>query len=311
MNYTRPDIVAGYAGSRALEKGYSAVIECAALHASLCKVRILAGVAASALLGALVVSGEPQLSWALFYLLVGTAFSYAGAAAWNQVLEVRYDKQMERTIERPLPSGRLTRRYAALIGAALALSGGAILYFLVDPFTGVLSAAAFVLYVFLYTPLKRIGWYGTLVGTIPGAIPAVGGAVSSGHVSLLPTIFLFLLMVFWQLPHFYSYLWEVKEDYERAGFQMLPYARPDGLFLMKALVMFGSVGTLICTWVLSYMSPTFGLAQGAASTIGAFVLLYSTTRFVLEPNATTSRRLFRCSLYFIGFFTCIASLSLL
>lgn len=282
-----------------------------ALHLSLFKVRILGGVAASALLGAFLVSPEPPPVQTLLVLLFGTALSYGGAAAWNQVLEVSFDKQMERTRDRPLPSGELSVRYAIGIGSLFALLGVAVLYLCVSPLTGLLSIAAFISYVFIYTPLKRVGWYGTLVGTIPGALPAVGGAVYFEDPDFVVVSALFLLMVFWQLPHFYSYLWDVREDYQKAGFSMLPYATTNGLFLMKRLVVLGALVTALSTAVISFFSPALTIVSGSIATLGAMYLLIQSLRFASNPDATSSKRLFRSTIYFIAYFTCVTGLSFL
>jgi protoheme IX farnesyltransferase len=280
-------------------------------HLQLFKIKILGGVAASALLGAFLASPDFPPIQVLFFLLLGTALSYGGAAAWNQVLEVQYDQQMERTRDRPLPSGRLSVCYALIVGSLFAVLGVAILYFCVTPLTGLLSIAAFVSYVFMYTPLKRIGWYGTLVGTVPGALPAVGGAVSTDQASLVVVVALFFLMVFWQLPHFYAYLWDVKGDYENAGFQMLPYSKTGGLSLMKSLVVLGAMGTSICTFIVCYYSPMLPLASGVFISGTSIFLIRYGVQFCIEPEVQTSKRLFRSTIAFIAAFTCISGFSCL
>ena len=280
-----------------------------ALHLSLFKVRILGGVATSALLGAFLVSPEISPIQTLLFLLVGTALSYGGAAAWNQVLEVPFDKQMERTRARPLPSGELSVRYAIGIGSLFAVLGVAVLYLCVSPVTGLLSIAAFISYVFIYTPLKRVGWYGTLVGTIPGALPAVGGAVYFEDTDFVIVTALFLLMVFWQLPHFYAYLWDVRGDYQKAGFSMLPYATPNGLYLMKRLVVLGALITALSTAVISFFSPALTIVSGSIATLGAMYLLIQSLRFASSPDSASSKRLFRSTIYFIAYFMCVAGFS--
>lgn len=315
MNYRDLGAVSSVESAATIEHSGEArsslLAEFISLHVDLFKMRILGGVAASALLGAFLVTPEPPRAQTLLFLLLGTALSYAGAAAWNQVLEVPYDKQMERTRNRPLPSGKLSVRYAVIVGTLSAMLGIAVLYCCVAPLTGLLSIAAFVSYVFIYTPLKRVGWYGTLVGTIPGAIPAVGGAVSTDQAGVAVTLALFFLMVFWQLPHFYAYLWNVREDYQKAGFSMLPYATSNGLSLMKGLVILGAFITLLCTALLSHFSPALTVFTGAASIVGALLLFYQSLIFTSCPDSTSSKRLFRSSIYFIAYFTAVSGFSFL
>ncbi len=298
-------------GVRGLHKAYSlsTTREIVSAHAKLFKVRILGGVAASALLGAFVAGVVVPNGTLLVLLLIGTALSYAGAAAWNQVLEVPYDSQMPRTRERPLPSGRLSRHYAAIIGTLCAIIGMVLLYLCVNPVTGLLSVAAFISYVFVYTPLKRAGWYGTLIGTIPGAIPAMGGAAASGQFEVHTAIALFFLMVFWQLPHFYSYLWEVRTEYQAAGFKMLPYARNGGASLMNRLVLTGALITFICTVYIAYFSLKVSIAAGLAACGAAGYMVYRSYCFVNDPDRGTSIKLFKSTIFFIVLFTCAAGIS--
>ena len=158
----------------------------------------------------------------LLYTLVGTFLCAGGVGVLNHYLEQDLDAQMKRTARRPLPAGRVAPRAARLFGISLVVAGVALLCPLVNALTSILAALTAVLYLFVYTPLKQKTIYNTLVGTLPGALPALGGwAAATGNLQAGGwTIFAILLT--WQMPHFLSLGWMYRKDYGRAGFVMLP-----------------------------------------------------------------------------------------
>ena len=157
----------------------------------------------------------------LFHVVFGTAWVAAGAAALNQWWERKVDGLMHRTRHRPVPAGRMRPAEALTVGSLLSAAG--ILYLAVtcNAFSAVLASITFVIYIFAYTPLKRVTNFNTLVGTVPGALPPVIGWVAArGRID--PGAWsLFTIMVLWQLPHFFAISWMFREDYARAGFQMI------------------------------------------------------------------------------------------
>jgi protoheme IX farnesyltransferase len=153
--------------------------------------------------------------------LLGTALVAAGASALNMWLERSRDSRMQRTVNRPLPAGRLQSREAMIFAVALSAIGIISLIVFVNALTGLLAAATLLSYVFLYTPLKTRTWLCTLVGAVPGAMPPlIGWAAATGDLSLGAWV-LFAIVFFWQLPHFFAIAWIYREDYARAGFPML------------------------------------------------------------------------------------------
>jgi protoheme IX farnesyltransferase len=154
--------------------------------------------------------------------LIGTALSAAGASALNQVVERRRDALMPRTRNRPLPTGRIGSPQALGYGVGLAIGGVLLLATQVNPLTGLLAAITLSSYVLIYTPLKPITPWNTVVGAIPGAIPpmmgwtAVRGQLDPQALVLLAILFL------WQIPHFLAIAILYKQDYAAAGFKMLP-----------------------------------------------------------------------------------------
>lgn len=154
--------------------------------------------------------------------ILGVFLVVGSANAMNQVFEVKVDGMMKRTARRPLPSRRMQKKTAILISILMLASGQYILYKFVNGISGLLALIAFVIYVFAYTPLKRITPLCTFVGAIPGAIPPVIGWTAVRGQIELGAIILFGIQFIWQFPHFWSIALLCKSDYERAGFKVLP-----------------------------------------------------------------------------------------
>ena len=191
------------------------------LYWLLTKPRLSVVVVFSAVLGALIGGGEGWWLWPL--LLIG-GYGVTGAAnALNQVIERETDSLMERTAMRPLPSGQLG--VAEAVGAALgwALIGVVALAFIRWE-VAALGVFALLMYVFAYTPLKRVGPVSVLVGAIAGALPPAIGYLASRLALDEWFWMLFGIQFLWQFPHFWIIAWISQTDYERAGFRMLPFS---------------------------------------------------------------------------------------
>lgn len=159
---------------------------------------------------------------------LGTLFLGGGAGALNQYMEREYDGMMKRTERRPLPSGRMQAATALKFGLSLSLAGLFILFASSNVLTGLLGAMTISSYLLLYTPLKRISPVSTIVGGIPGALPPlIGWSAAAGTITMGGWI-LFLILFFWQMPHFFSLAWLYRKDYARAGYRMLTVLDPQG-----------------------------------------------------------------------------------
>ena len=165
----------------------------------------------------------------LLHVLLGTTLLVAGASAMNQVFERHSDALMQRTSDRPLPSGRLQPGTVFLFGSTWALAGLAYLAFMVRQ-PAAIAAAAFALasYVFSYTPLKRTTTLNTLVGAVAGAMPPVIGWTAATNSFDPAVAVLFAILLLWQVPHFLAIAWIYRDDYARAGLRMLPVLDPRG-----------------------------------------------------------------------------------
>jgi len=185
----------------------------------LIKFKLSLTVVFSAVMAYLILGGS---SWiGALGLFIGGMLVTGAANALNQVLEKDFDLLMERTKDRPVVMGRITPAEAVLAAGLMTLLGVTILG-MFNPLAAFLGMVSLVLYAFLYTPMKRFSPVAVLIGTIPGALPIlIGGAAVQGYLSTF-AITLFLIQVLWQLPHFWAIGWLGFDDYQKAGFKLLP-----------------------------------------------------------------------------------------
>ena len=235
--------------------------------------------------------------WSVVNTLFGTALVASGTAALNQWYEREADRQMKRTQMRPLPSGRLTPNQALLFGIALALLGGLELGFGANWLTAGLAIATLVGYLLIYTPLKQKTWWSTTVGAVPGAMPPlIGFAGAAGKLTAEAWV-LGAILFLWQFPHFYAIAWMYREDYSRAGIQMLPVVEPDGESTARQIVLFS---TLLIP--ISLLPKWMGMT-GTVYMIGAIALgilfLYSGIRVSLDRTRLQARRVLLTSVVYL------------
>jgi protoheme IX farnesyltransferase len=194
----------------------------------LTKVRITTLVLVTAATGFLLASRDGPDVALLAWTLLGTGLAASGAAALNQVLERAVDARMQRTARRPIPAGRMSATHGLAVGLALSVAGVGVLGARANLLTAALGAATVLLYVGVYTPLKRMTTLNTIVGAVPGAIPPVMGWTAATGALGAPAGVLFAILFLWQLPHFLAIAWIFRDDYRRGGFPMLPVVDPDG-----------------------------------------------------------------------------------
>lgn len=196
-------------------------VSAAADLAELVKARLSLLTLATAMAG-FALGVKDNWSWLLLAaMLGGTALSAAGAAALNQWWERAYDARMKRTRDRPLPAGRMAPSDALFTGLVLSFSGVLCLALFANPLAAGLAAATIILYVLVYTPLKRVTTLNTIIGAVPGALPPlIGWTAARGSINA-EGLTLFALLFLWQMPHFLAIAWLYREDYAQAGFKML------------------------------------------------------------------------------------------
>ena len=158
-------------------------------------------------------------------LSIGGFLVTAAANGFNQIIEKDLDKLMNRTKFRPLPTGNLSNTEALIFCALLGIAGTVMLWVFTNPLSGIIGFLSMILYALVYTPLKRVTPFSVFVGAFPGAFPTLIGAVAAtegfGHITFF-ALLLFLIQFFWQFPHFWAIAWVSHDDYQRAGFFMLP-----------------------------------------------------------------------------------------
>src|SRR4051794_25180960 len=160
--------------------------------------------------------------WPRFTLtILGTALTAAGASVLNQLAERDFDALMPRTANRPLPANRVRPADALLFGASLTIGGVAVLDLFVNPLTALLATITFGIYLLLYTPAKRRTSLCTIIGAVPGAIPAAMGFAAATDRITPPAFALFAILFIWQAPHFLAIAILYRADYAGGGFRML------------------------------------------------------------------------------------------
>ena len=235
--------------------------------------------------------------WLMWHTLFGTALVASGASALNQLLERDLDAKMRRTQSRPLPSGRLQPNTVLIIGAAASIAGLIYLALTVNLITAVLGALSLLSYLFIYTPLKRVTWLNTAVGAIPGALPPLMGWTAARGELTSEGWALFAILAFWQLPHFLAIAWIYRDEYARAGFQMLPVIDPEGHRTSRQAVChtLGLLPVSLCPFIFKLTGPFYLVG---ALLLG-FVFLWFAIRFSRELTVRRARQLFLASILYL------------
>jgi protoheme IX farnesyltransferase len=238
------------------------------------------------------------LDWLLlFHTLFGTALVAGGAAALNQFVEREHDAKMERTENRPLPSGRMQPETVLIFGGIISAVGLIYLALAVNPLTSILGIVTLASYVFVYTPLKRVTTLNTVIGAIPGALPPLMGWTAARDQINIEGWSLFAILFFWQLPHFLAIAWMYREDYKRGGYVMLPVVDPDGVRTGKQ-----SISHTLGLLSVSLFPVLLGMA-GWFYCVGAIlfgaIFLITAIRFSRHLTRNHARQLFFASILYL------------
>src|SRR6202030_2295664 len=219
--------------------------------------------------------------------LVGTVLVASGTATLNQWMERVWDGQMRRTANRPLPSGRLRSREAFLFGMLLSVAGGLYLAITVNLLSALLASSTLLSYLLVYTPMKRKTPLCTLLGAFPGAMPTlIGWAGASAHIDR-QAWFLFAILFLWQFPHFLAIALMYREDYDRAGYRMLPHFDRDSRFTRAEIV--GFTLLLVVTTMLPVIGRGSSVYVAAMGLAGAF-LLYPVFKLARSTSKLLAKR---------------------
>lgn len=239
--------------------------------------------------------------WLLVHTLLGTAACAFGSAVFNQLMEIEDDARMARTADRPLPSKRMGVLVAFVIGWGLAAFGVIHLWAKVNQAAAIFAALTIAVYVFIYTPMKKMTSLNTLVGAIPGALPPLIGWVAAGQSWTAPGAwFLFALLFLWQLPHFVAISWLCREEYEEAGYVMWSNGdvsgRKSAWLAGFFSVLLGLLALLVIPWELtregSWLFAGVGLLFGLWKAFSAWI-------FVKSGERVKMRKLFFLTLIYL------------
>ena len=265
-------------------------------YVQLVRPRIAVMVLVTAALGMLLADRSPDAA-AMVWMLIGTALVTAGASAANQLVERRTDARMERTENRPLPTGRIGKSEALAFVVATTTIGMICLGKLsTGPAAAIVAGATFVLYVFVYAPAKRKTWLNTFIGAVPGAAPPlIGWAAAKGTLGW-ESLPLFAILFFWQIPHFLAIAWIYRDDYRRAGLKMLPVFDPTGRRTARTMIVH-----TVALLAASLTPLAFG--HGVLYTVGALALglafLRLTMRFRAARTIVAARDVLKMSLVYL------------
>jgi protoheme IX farnesyltransferase len=266
-------------------------------YLELSKIRLTAMVLITAAVGFVLGSAGPLDFARLAWTILGTGLAAAGASAFNQLLEIRRDAEMQRTRGRPLPSGQISALHALLFAVVTSLAGVALLNEQVNPLTAMLGLANVVIYAMVYTPLKPRTSLCTLVGAVCGALPPImGWTAACGEIGL-GGLLLGMILFLWQIPHFLALAWMLRDDYAKAGFRMLPLIDPLGHLTCLMIVLY-SLALLpmgLAVTVTGQAGYLFGAASLALG-LGFFLLALKLRRMKTARNA---RRVFLASLVYL------------
>ncbi|MCC7157169.1 MAG: protoheme IX farnesyltransferase [Bryobacterales bacterium] len=233
----------------------------------------------------------------LLHTLIGTGLLASGTATLNQWYERDADARMRRTERRPLPSGRIRPRDAFLYGLLLVAAGMLELAFGVNMLAAIIGFATVASYLCLYTPMKQRTWWSTTVGAFPGAMPPLIG-YAAAHGRLTPEAWtLFAIVFLWQFPHFYAIAWMYRDDYARAGIQMLPVVEPDGRSTARQILLFALL-LLPVSLLPGFLRMSGFFYLGAALLLGLW-FLRSARAVALERSYASARGVLRASVLYL------------
>ena len=265
------------------------------------KARLAVSVVFSSLAGFMLgVDNFGVASWLILLKLAIGGYGMVGASnAFNQVIEKDLDALMDRTKNRPVPAGRMQPNTALIIAGLLTLLGIAILYS-INPKTAMFGAISIFLYTSVYTPLKTMTPLSVFVGAFPGAIPFMLGWVAATGSFGIEAGTLFLIQFFWQFPHFWAIGWFLYEDYEKAGFFMLPSGKKDKSTALQII--------LYTVWlIIASLLPVFGftgnfhiepMTAGVVFLLGLWMLFYA-VKLYQSRTAKAARTLMLVSVSYI------------
>ena len=266
-------------------------------YISLTKPRLLSSVLFSTVVGYILPVDSSGSVFPLLYLLLGTAMVGAGAHTLNQWMELVPDSKMNRTKNRPLPMGSLSRNGALVFGIIISITGITTLWLSLNALTAALGLLTLFSYILVYTPLKKRTIANTWFGGITGALPPVMGWTAAKGTLDWEVLPIFALLYFWQLPHFFAIAWIYRDDYRRSGFKMLSLEDPTGKRTSVQMVFYGGLLFISSTaiFIIGQGSIVY-LLSAVILGLGLLAVIYL---FFLESSVENARKVFLASIIYL------------
>ena len=241
---------------------------------------------------------QGEIIWVNWLILTFGGFLVTSAAnGFNEIIEKDLDKLMLRTMDRPIPAGRMMTGQALVLSLFMGIAGTLILVKL-NFLTGVLSVFSIFLYAFLYTPMKRKTPIAVFIGAIPGALPPLIGyfaAFDNPRISWIPVI-LFLIQFVWQFPHFWAIAWVLDDDYKKAGFRLLPTTHRDKL---SAIITLLTSLLLIPVGLMPLFYNFGGPVYGVVSVIAALLFSWQAFGLFKDLEVASAKKLMYASFFYL------------
>ena len=232
----------------------------------------------------------------LLFLLFGMFLASSGCAVLNQYLEKDFDAQMKRTMKRPIPSGRILPINALLFGSILSVFGIFFIYQTINLLTSVICFLTVFLYLFVYTPSKRFSTINTLIGSVPGALPDLGGWTAATNSLNSISWILFAILFCWQMPHFLAIAIIYAKDYKKGGFKMLPSEYPNSRHTQYHVLFFSIA--MIGTSLGLYFKQVLDLGYLLGISISGVLFFIVVLQFLIDSSHKNAKKLMIATLFY-------------
>ena len=232
----------------------------------------------------------------LIFLFIGMFLSSSGCAVLNQYLEKNLDSKMKRTMNRAIPSGKIQPINALLFGSILCVFGVFFIYQTINDLTTVICFSTIFLYLFVYTPSKRYSTLNTLIGSIPGALPVVGGWTAATNSLNSISWILFAILFCWQIPHFLAIAIIYSKDYKKGGFKMLPSEYPNSKHTQYHVLFFSiaMIGTSMGLYFKQILDLGYLIGISIIGTL-FFIIVF---KFIKNSSSKNAKKLMVATLFY-------------
>lgn len=264
----------------------------------LTKIRLSLLVVFSAVMSYLLALPKGTIDWVnVLFLALGGFLITASSNTINQIIEKDTDKLMDRTKNRPLPANRMKPIEAYLIAGCAGVTGIFILGVYFNMMSGFLGAISLISYAFIYTPFKKISPIAVFIGAIPGSMPLLIGWTCVTGTITIGGIVLFAIQFFWQIPHFWSIAWLLNDDYQKAGYHLLPSNQ--GKNRTTALQNIPYLVCLIAVSIIPYFLGIVGITALVIALIAGFAFLVYGIQLATDLTDKSARKLMFASFFYI------------